>query len=117
MKTPRLLILGFAAAVAVYLLAAFAFRQGYEAGEAHGRDDARVYVDWNGSRAQTKDAIRRWLRKSGPRAMEGTYPSLMVFPDKNCIQLKLEPGNLGGEPIYCYRPNTLQLMNEYSDVE
>ncbi len=42
---------------------------------------------------------------------------MMIFPDKNCIQLKLEPGNLGGEPIYCYRPNTLQLTEEYSDVE
>ncbi len=41
----------------------------------------------------------------------------MAFPNKNCIQLTLEPGSVGGEPIYCYRRNSLDLLEEYSDVQ
>lgn len=78
-------------------------------------------VDWNGSRAQAEDAMRRWAPKAELSLQEvrrGCTPNLMAFPTKNCIQLKLGPiYDVGGEPIYCYRANTLNLVEEYSDVE
>ena len=42
-------------------------------------------------------------------------PRLMAYPTKNCIQL--DPDGVGGAPIYCYRANSLELLEEYSDVE
>lgn len=81
--------------------------------------------DWNGSRAQAEDAMRRW----GPKGIGGhrtpeemlalvrqSYtPQLMAYPTKNCIQLR--PNGVGGAPIYCYRANSLDLLEEYSNVE
>lgn len=82
-------------------------------------------MDWNGSRAQAEDAMRRWAPKGigGHRTPEEMLalvhryysPQLMVFPSKNCIQL--HPDGAGGAPIYCYRPNSLDLLEEYSNVE
>jgi hypothetical protein len=81
-------------------------------------------VDWNGSRAQADDAMRRWAPKGAgggtaeqrlKQVREGWSPRLMEFPTKNCIQL--EPDGVGGAPIYCYRSNTLDLLEEYSNVE
>lgn len=81
--------------------------------------------DWNGSRAQAMDATRRWAPKGigGPRTPEEMLrivrraysPQLMVYPTKNCI--KLHPKGVGGAPIYCYRANSLDLREEYSNVE
>ena len=61
--------------------------------------------------------MQRWLRKTGASSMEGRYPRVMFFPDKNCIQFMIAPPGVGGEPIYCYRVNTLQLTEEHSDVQ
>ena len=81
--------------------------------------------DWNGSRAQAEDAMRRWAPKGiggqrTPAQMlalvhEGYTPQLMAYPTKNCIQLV--PDGVGGAPIYCYRANSLDLLEEYSNVE
>jgi hypothetical protein len=128
MKPPRLLIIVFCGVVAVYLLAAFAYRKGYDEGVAHERSTAgNTQVDWHGSRAQIEDAMRRWAPKGiggqrTPAQMlaevhQHYWPRVMAFPTKNCIQLMLEPGAVGGEPIYCYRANSLDLVEEYSDVE
>ena len=127
MKPPRLLILTFCALIAVYLLTAFAYRKGYEAGEAQERSTARRQMDWHGSRAQSEDAMRRWAPKGvgghrTPAQMleevhRHYWPRVMAFPTKNCIQLMGEPGDVGGEPIYCYRANSLEVVEEYSDVE
>jgi len=127
MRPPRLLIIAFYGVVAVYLLAAFTYRKGYEAGEAQERSASRMQVDWHGSRAQTEDAMRRWAPKGigghrTPAQMlnevhQHYFPRVMDFPNKNCIQLMVEPGSVGGEPIYCYRANSLELVEEYSDVE
>jgi hypothetical protein len=82
-------------------------------------------VDWNGSRAQAADAMRRWAPKGigGNRApaqmlalVHKDYtPHLMAYPTKNCIQLV--PDGVGGAPIYCYRVNSLDLLEEYSNSE
>ena len=34
-----------------------------------------------------------------------------------CIELKLREFDVGGEPVYCYKNNTTELVAEYSDVE
>jgi len=127
MRPPRLLIIAFCGVIAVYLLAALSYRKGYEAGETKERAATRIQVDWHGSRAQTEDAMRRWATKGiGARRTsaqmlaevhEHYWPRVMAFPTKNCIQLMIERGDVGGEPIYCYRPNSLDLVEEYSDVE
>jgi len=69
--------------------------------------------------------MRRWAPKGigGRRTPEEMLafvhqvytPHLMAYPAKNCIQL--EPDGVGGAPIYCYRANSLDLLEEYSDVE
>lgn len=81
--------------------------------------------DWNGSRAQAEDAMRRWAPKGigGHRSPEEMLalvrqnytPQLMAYPTKNCI--RLHPDSVGGAPIYCYRANSLDLLEEYSNVE
>jgi hypothetical protein len=77
--------------------------------------------DWNGSHAQAEDAMRRWAPKAGlslQQVRQGYNARLMAFPTKNCIQLEIGPiYDVGGEPIYCYRANSLDLVEEYSDVE
>ncbi|WP_407826582.1 hypothetical protein [Sphingomonas sp.] len=99
------------------LVALIFYEQGYRAGLSEARHKDRFQVNWNGSEAQTKDAIQRWLAKNHARELKETYPVVMSFPDRNCIQLKMELGGVGGEPIYCYRANSLQLVEEVSDVE
>ena len=69
--------------------------------------------------------MRRWAPKGmrGHRTPEEMLtllrqhysPQLMAFPTKNCIQL--HPDGVGGAPIYCYRANSLDLLEEYSNVE
>lgn len=49
--------------------------------------------------------------------MKARYPKVTYFPTKNCIELELEWGWAGGTPIYCYKQDTRQLIEEYSDVE
>lgn len=117
MNLPLRTIAIYSALVVAFLVSAFAYSRGYKAGVARGRADACSTVDWNGSKAQTNDAIRRWLRKAGAREMTGRYSCVMVFPNRNCIQFRLETGWVGGEPTYCYRANTMQLIEEDSDVE
>jgi hypothetical protein len=102
---------------------------GYAIGSSSNRHAERYAEmrDWNGSRAQPEDAMRRWASKGigGRRTPEQMWaevhkhysPRLMAYPNKNCIQLVLEPGAVGGDPIYCYRANSLDLVEEYSDVE
>ena len=80
--------------------------------------DNKEMIDWNGSKAQAEDAMRRWAPKADESlgmVRKGWSPSLMAFPTKNCIQLS--PNGVGGAPIYCYRANSLELVEEYSDVE
>lgn len=77
-------------------------------------------LDWNGSARQAEDAMRRWALKAGDRLeqVRKMYrPRLMAYPAKNCIQLDPVGYDVGGEPIYCYRINSLDLLEEYSDVE
>jgi hypothetical protein len=78
------------------------------------------FTDFAGSRAQAEDAFRRWAQKThdtSTRVRQIWSPVLMAFPTKNCIQLMIEPPGVGGEPIYCYRRNSLDLIEEYSDVQ
>ena len=113
MPPARPFITAFGVVAVIGLVALFSYNQGY----GRARHDERLQLDWNGSKAQTNDAIRRWIQKTNSRGMKERYPFLMAFPDRNCIQLRLEVGGVGGEPVYCYRANTLQLIEEYSDVE
>ena len=79
-----------------------------------------------------RDAIRRWSLKaamSEEDVRQNWTPRAMFIPTRNqgqgmlCIQLKLNPGNLGGSPVYCYeddffeRDEVIELVAEYSDVE
>lgn len=105
--------------VLVDLAIAGSFVIGYGTGEWRGVEHERRLRDWNGSAAQAEDATKRWAAKVHETpfaAMSNRYPRYMAFPQKNCIQLRLK-GGVGGVPIYCYRSNTLNLVEEYSDVE
>jgi hypothetical protein len=100
---------------------------GYAVGSSSNRHASRYpkMQDWNGSRRQAEDAMRRWAPKGigGQRTPEEMLalvrehysPQLMAYPNKNCIQL--HPDGVGGAPIYCYRANSLVLLEEYGDVE
>ena len=93
---------------------------GYGLGRHSSVEEERdvQFIDWNGSHAQAEDAFRRWARKAHetPTSVrQGWSPRLMAFPTKNCIEL--EPDGVGGAPIYCYRANSIDLLEEYSDVE
>ena len=69
--------------------------------------------------AQAQDAAKRWATKvheTPSTAMSNRYARYISFPNKTCIQLRLKDG-VGGVPIYCYRADTLHLVEEYSDVE
>ena len=78
------------------------------------------------SQAQVKDAIRRWSIKANEpagRVQQIWTPRSMFIPTRNqgsgmtCIQLRIERGAVGGEPVYCYKDDTTMLIAEYSDVE
>ena len=97
--------------------ATLSYNIGFKAGAKEAVRLERLQADWNGSEAQTKDAIKRWISKTSSKEMTGRYPYVMSFPDRNCIELKIEPGGVGGVPVYCYRPNSLTLLEEHSDVE
>lgn len=98
----------------------FAFATGYWIGGSKALVEDRRFIDWNGSSSKIRDAIERWGRKTAvnsEQAMEGRYARVMFFPHKNCIELALEPGSVGGAPICCYQAGTLRLVEEYSNVE
>ncbi|MBB3875398.1 hypothetical protein [Sphingomonas aquatilis] len=95
------------------------FTVGYETGEWRTLERERRLPDWNGSIAQARDAAKRWATKvheTPSAAMSNRYARYISFPNKTCIQLRLKDG-VGGVPIYCYRADTLHLVEEYSDVE
>jgi len=104
------------------------YRWGSHKGQIEGLQAGKNRFDkeWSGSRGdpyfsiQIKDAKARWNTKNNlPTNHEddGRTPIVMSFPDQNCIQLKLDAGSLGGEPIYCYKGDSAELVKEYSDVE
>lgn len=78
------------------------------------------------SQGQVEDAARRWAAKAGgspQRVLQQYQPRSMFIPTTNqglgmtCIELKLRDFDVGGEPVYCYKNNTTELVAEYSDVE
>ncbi|WP_179043826.1 hypothetical protein [Sphingobium lactosutens] len=106
-------IIGVAALYAIY-------SAGYQRGHTSALLRERRVVDFRGSAAQIDDAIARWGAKnhqSQADVLKAHYPKVTYFPAKNCVELELEWGWAGGSPIYCYKPNTRQLIEEYSDVE
>ncbi len=87
---------------------------------------ARSSAQWEGSREQLGDAVRRWSVKAGVPAEEVLQhwsPRSMFIPTRNqgsgmlCVELQLEPGGAGGSPVYCYKDDTTTLVAEYSNVE
>jgi hypothetical protein len=99
------------------VIACVGLATGYSLGHA-ARQPETQFLDWNGSHAQAEDAYRRWAKKADetPASVRRLWsPRLMAFPTKNCIELW--PDGVGGVPIYCYRANSLDLLEEYSDSE
>lgn len=95
------------------------FALGYDFGSRHAIAAERRQVDWNGSAKQSQDAVRRWAEKiheTPTKVRSLWYDRTIAFPNKNCVQLVLK-GGVGGEPIYCYRFNSLTPVEEYSEVE
>jgi hypothetical protein len=94
--------------------------------------DRKPDEELDGAQPLVQDAIRRWSFKaaiSEEDVRRNWTPRAMFIPTRNqgqgmlCIQLQLQPGNLGGSPVYCYedgffkRDGVIQLVAEYSDVE
>lgn len=101
------------------LVSAGMFALGYDLGGRQAIAFERRQVDWNGSAKQSQDAVKRWSAKTHetPRTVNSLwYARSIAFPNKNCVQLVLK-GGVGGEPIYCYRFNSVTPIEEYSDVE
>lgn len=86
----------------------------------------------DGAQPLIQDAVRRWSLKaamSEEDVRQNWKPRGMFIPTRNqgqgmlCIQLQLDPGNLGGSPVYCYQDDffeqneAITLVAEYSDVE
>lgn len=78
------------------------------------------------SQGQVEDAAKRWAAKSGgspQRVLQQYQPRSMFIPTTNqglgmtCIELKLRDFDVGGEPVYCYKNDTTELVAEYSNVE
>ena len=106
---------------------AVVFSTGYAVGASKGHSTAKIAAgDEVGSEQQINDAIYRWSVKAGEpsdRIREHWLPRSMFIPTRNqasgmtCVQLRLEPGAMGGEPVYCYENDTTALLAEYSNVE
>lgn len=79
-----------------------------------------------------QDAFRRWsikTQQSERSVRENREPRSMFIPTRNqgqgmvCIELAIEPGGVGGSPVYCYQEDfskpdgNVKLVAEYSDVE
>ena len=94
--------------------------------------DNRQDRELDDAKGQVQDAIRRWSLKSAMSEEEVRRywsPRTMFIPTRNqgqgmlCIQLRPEPGSVGGSPVYCYQDDffkpeeKMKLVAEYSDVE
>lgn len=116
MKRAKIAAAAIGVAAAIYAI----YSVGYHRGHVAALMRERLVVDFHGSASQIDDAIARWGAKnhqSKPDVMKARYPKVTYFPTKNCIELELEWGWAGGTPIYCYKQDTRQLIEEYSDVE
>jgi hypothetical protein len=84
---------GASKTILIALAVVGAFVMGYDTGEQRALRRERSLHDWNGSVMQARDAAKRWAIKNREPvsvAMEHRYSRYMAFPDKNCIQLRLE---------------------------
>lgn len=114
------------------LLFVIGYLIGSKMAESHNPQYRDAAEALDGADQQVADAIRRWSLKSAMSEKDvrrDWSPRAMFIPTRNqgqgilCIELHLQPGNLGGSPVYCYqddflKPNeTLKLVAEYSDVE
>ena len=113
--------------VALLAVCAVLFSGGYGIGVT-GRSPAvsKHADDWDGTKEQARDAIRRWsikAQESEVSVQQHRFPRSMFIPTPNqgsgmmCIELRLERSAVGGSPVYCYRDETTDLVAEYSDVE
>jgi len=103
------------------------FLAGYAVGASEGYLPPEIVAhDELVSERQVDDAVRRWsIKASEPpdRIRERWSPRSMFIPTHNqasgmtCIQLHLDLGAMGGEPVYCYEDGTTKLLAEYSNVE
>lgn len=81
---------------------------------------AEATLSWDSDDRQALDAARRWSEKSGETVddiQQNRFPIGVSTGTRDCVQLKLNVGSVGGNPSYCYRAGTLELLEEHSDVE
>ena len=67
-----------------------------------------------------RDAARRWAEKTHQTVAEvrnGYVPVSVSTGTRDCVQLIFTDYSVGGQPSYCYRAGTLELVEEHSDVE
>ena len=57
------------------------------------------------------------VRETQQIAMKNRYAISMHFPSKICVQLTLNRGSVGGNPVYCFERETLRVLEKYDEVE
>lgn len=81
---------------------------------------AKATLKWDRDDRQALDAAKRWAEKSGETVEDiqrNRFPVGVSTGTRDCVQLMLDVGSVGGNPAYCYRAGTLELVEEHSDVE
>jgi hypothetical protein len=65
-------------------------------------------------------AFEYWSRKTNATIAQvraDRTGKVMYFPTEACVSLELEPGGVGGVPIYCFDLQNDRLTRRYDDVE
>lgn len=67
-----------------------------------------------------RDAISRWIRSvssTEKKEMEDRVPMVFRLRDMRCVVLVLRASSVGGEPVYCYKINSNDIIYSIEDVE
>lgn len=81
---------------------------------------AEATLSWDPDNRQALDAAKRWAQKSGETVEDiqmNRFPVGVSTGTRDCIQLMMDVQSVGGNPTYCYRSGTQELIEEHSDVE
>jgi hypothetical protein len=81
---------------------------------------SKLYLRWDPENAQYQDAARRWAQKTDDTVGEvrqAYVPIGISVGAKDCVQLVFPDYSVGGQPTYCYRAGTIELVEEHTDEE
>jgi hypothetical protein len=62
-------------------------------------------------------AEQLWQKKAGVEPKDLRIPIVIHMFDERCVWLKLPLPSVGGEPIYCFKKYSDELVRSHDDVE